>query len=79
MYDVDFGRDGAERIKLRRVLDAGDDIRIGTRADFPTFVEVTDELAVAPGAEPDVVSGFGAIGRDGKSLRARRDELLPAG
>jgi hypothetical protein len=60
---------------LRRVFDAGDDIRIGTRADFPAFVGVTDQLAVALGAEPDVMPCFGAIGRDGKSLRTRWDEF----
>src|SRR5437016_2452154 len=36
---------------------------------------VADKLAVLAGAEPDVVAGFGAVGRDGETLVARRHEL----
>ena len=68
MHHVDFSGHGAEGVKLCRVFDAGNDIRIGTRADFPAFVEITDQLAVAARAEPNVMPGLGAIGGDGKSL-----------
>src|SRR2546421_479079 len=60
---------------MRALLDAGHHIGIGTRADFPAFMAVADDLAVALGAEPDVVARLGAIGRDGEALIARGDKL----
>ena len=79
VHDVDLGCDGAERVELGGVLDAGHDIGVGPRTDLPAFVAIADELAVALRAEANVVPRFGAIGRNGKTLRARGDELDRAG
>ena len=63
------------RIEMRAVLDARHHIGIGPRTDLPAFMAVADKLAVLLRAEPDVVARFGAIGRNGEALVARRDEL----
>src|SRR5258708_40102500 len=75
MHDVDLGLYRTERVEMRAVCDAGNRIGIRAGTDFPAFVRVADELAVAMSAEPDVVPRFGPIGGNRKALAARGDEL----
>ena len=65
----------AKGIEPGAVFDAGDRIGVRPRGDFPAFVAEADDLAVAAGADPDLVPGLGAIGRDGEALIARGDQL----
>src|SRR6266436_1754727 len=75
MHDVDFSPYRTERVEMRGVRDAGNHIGIGAGTDFPAFVRVADELAVATSSQPDAVPRFGPIGGDRKALAARGDEL----
>src|SRR6266436_5033729 len=75
MHDVDFSPYRTERVEMRGVRDAGNHIGIGAGTDFPAFVRVADELAVATSSQPDAVPRFGPIGGNRKSLAARGDEL----
>ena len=72
---VTLGLDRAEAIEPRAVLDAGDDIVVGPRRDFPAFMLEAGDLAVASRAHADAVPRLGAIGRDGEALVAGRDQL----
>src|SRR5229473_47855 len=75
MHDVDLGLYRTKRVEVRSVCDAGNHIGIRAGTDFPAFVRVADELAVATSAEPDAEARFGAIGGNRKALAARGDEL----
>jgi hypothetical protein len=48
---------------------------VGARRNFRAFMTQRDQLAVAAGADLNLVTGLGAIGRDGKALVAGRDQL----
>src|SRR5258708_25183279 len=75
MHDGDLGLYRTERVKMRGVCDAGNHILIRAGTDFPAFVRVADNLAVATSAEPDTVPRFSSISGNGKALAARGDEL----
>src|SRR6267154_1849134 len=75
MHDVDLGLYRTERVEMRGVCDAGNRIGIRAGTDFPAFVRIADELAIATSAQPDVVPRFSPIGGDRKALAARSNEL----
>src|SRR5260370_10670590 len=75
MEDVERSFSRAERVEMGAVCDAGNHIGIRAGTDFPAFVRIADELAIAASAQPDVVPRFGPIGGNRKALAARGDEL----
>src|SRR5581483_8261422 len=75
MDDIDLGLNGTKRIHLRGIFDAGYDVRVRPRTDFPTFVNISQELAVTARSKPDAVPGLGSIGGDGETLGAGCHQL----
>src|SRR5262249_17783817 len=58
-----------------RGFGATDQVGIRAGGDFPTLVRECSEVAVAVGAESKTVTRFRPVGRGGKALTARDDEL----
>src|SRR5205085_9069433 len=73
--DIDLRLHGPECVQVRGLLDAGDDVGIGSRADLPAFMAVADDLAVLAGTESNMVARLGPVSRDCEALVAGRHEL----